>query len=109
MFLNNHKQGQPEPFSLGCGGKAQPGISEEEFWQANGESNQGRQPSTVKKKKSVNDILRKRTLSVLFKVINLFNRKQTIAPFKIAEGKNSFKKIEILQQKIGVKQAKRKY
>lgn len=92
MFLNSHKQGQPEPFSLGCGGKAQSSISEEEFWQANGESHQGREPSTVKKKKKththINDIQRKRSQSVLFKVINLFNRKQSMYHFEIAEGKN---------------------
>lgn len=55
------------------------------------------------KKKHVDDILRKRSLSVLFKVINSVNRKQTIYPFQIVEGNFLLKKTELLQQKIGEK------
>lgn len=36
---------------------------------------------------------------MLFKVINLFNRKQTIYPFQIVEGDFLLKKTELLQQK----------
>ena len=43
-----------------------------------------------KKKNHINDILRKISQSVLFKVINLFNRKQTMYHFEIAEGKKNF-------------------
>lgn len=42
---------------------------------------------------------------MLFKVINLFNRKKTIYPFQIAEGKSFLKKTEILQQEIGEKKS----
>lgn len=47
------------------------------------------------KKNHVDDILRKRSLSVLFKVINLFNRKQTIDPFQIVEENFLLKKTEL--------------
>ena len=53
-----------------------------------------------KKKNHINDILRKISQSVLFKVINLFNRKQTMYHFEIAEGKKKFLlRTQILQQK----------
>lgn len=63
----------------------------------------------LKKKNHVNDILRKRSLSVLFKVINLFNRKQIIYLFQIAEGKVFRENSDLTAKDRRKKEATRKH